>query len=252
MTKFSVCIDAVFQNRNIAETFHSLNSIGINSVEFWSWWDKDLELLYELTKDHNINIVCFCTKFVSLTDSNFHEEYLDGLRESIDAAKRLNCKMLITQTGNELDSISRSEQNSNIIDGLKKCKKYLEESDITLLIEPLNTIYDHIGYYLWSSKECVSIIHELESNSIKMLYDIYHQQIMEGDILNTIISNLDVIGHIHCAGHPGRNELNLGEINYSYVFNNLVNAGYNKHFGLEYFPKNKPESFLNELYHQYN
>ena len=74
-----------------------------------------------------------------LTDKKYHGENIDGLRESIDIAKELNCKNLITQTGDELDSISREEQKNNIIECLYKCRKYLESSDITLLIEPLNT-----------------------------------------------------------------------------------------------------------------
>ena len=105
-----------------------------------------------------------------------------------------------------------------------------------LVIEPLNTYVDHAGYYLWSSDEAFQIVGEVNSPNIKVLFDIYHQQIMEGNIIPRIRKNINSIGHFHAAGSPGRHELDSGEINYPNIFEAIGEAGYTGYIGLEYFP----------------
>ena len=123
----------------------------------------------------------------------------------------------------------------------------LEESGVTLVVEPLNIYVDHIGYYLSSSKEAFAIIEEVGSPYVKVLFDIYHQQINEGDILRHMLPNLEKIGHIHCAGSNGRHELDNGELNYPYLFKKLAEAGYDRYVGLEYFPERDPADSLKDL-----
>ena len=95
---------------------------------------------------------------------------------------------------------------------------------------------DHPGYYLSSSEEAFSIVKEVDSENIKVLFDIYHQQITEGDIIRSICKNIDLIGHFHAAGNPGRHELDSGELNYPNIFRQIQESGYTGFMGLEYFP----------------
>lgn len=130
------------------------------------------------------------------------------------------------------------------MEGLKACVPYLEESGITLVVEPLNVRVDHAGYYLYSSDEAAGIMREVGSPYVKMLFDIYHQQITEGDLIRRIREYIPYIGHFHAAGNPGRHELYDGEIDYRKVFAAIGETGYDGYIGLEYFPEDEVEKGL--------
>ncbi len=245
--KFSVCIDALFQNKDFITSMRIVKNANFNFIEFWGWWDKDIKQIKKVKNELDVNIVAFCTKMVSLIDKSKREEYIHGLEESIDVANELGCDKLISQVGNAIQNLSREEQNKNIKEGLSDCIPMLEKSGIMLLIEPLNTYIDHKGYYLYSSDEAINLIKEIDCPNIKVLYDIYHQQIMEGNIINRVIQNIDKIGHFHAAGNPGRHELDRGELNYKEIFKGINSTGYKEYIGLEYFPLNDPESGLKEI-----
>ncbi|RKP52986.1 glyoxylate-induced protein [Cohnella endophytica] len=245
--KLSVCVDAVYNGRGFEESVRSIGELGYDTIEFWTWWDKDLDDVSRVVREAGVSIACFCTKFVSLVDSSKREEYIQGLEESIAAAKRLDCRALISQVGNELKDVSREEQRRSLVEGLKACVPLLEREGMTLLVEPLNLLVDHQGYYLASSEEAFGIVREVGSKHVKVLFDIYHQQITEGHLISTIQANIEWIGHFHAAGNPGRHELNFGEIHYPAVFDAIRVTGYEGYVGLEYFPLREPEEGLREL-----
>jgi hydroxypyruvate isomerase len=246
--QFSVCVESVFPGSDIAQKIRDVKRAGADAFEFWSWWDKDLDALQKAKDETGLYLAAMCTRFASLTDPVERETYREGLAESLAVAKRLGCKTLIGLTGNDTGE-SREVQRKNIIAGLKNCVPLLENADATLVIESLNTKLDHKGYYLWKASEAFAIIDAVGSPHIKMLYDIYHQQIMDGDIINTTTANIDKIGHIHAAGVPGRGELDEGELNYPAIFTAIEKAGYKGFFGLEYFPKKDPMTGLVKLFH---
>lgn len=245
--KISVCIEAVYNGRDFIESMKEVSSLGVKAFEFWTWWDKDLGAIKKAKEELNLEVATFCTKFVSLVDPAKREEYIKGLKESIEAAKFLGCRTLISQTGNDT-GMPREFQRQSMIDGLKACAPMLEEAGVTLVLEPLNLYVDHPGYYLYSSAEGFEIVEKVASSNVKLLFDIYHQQIMEGNLIRNITSNIDKIGHFHAAGNPGRQELYFGEINYNEVFKVIDAAGYKGYIGFEYFPVEEPrkgiEAFL--------
>ena len=107
---------------------------------------------------------------------------------------------------------------------------------MTLVIEPLNVLVNHKGHYLSTSTEGFQILGEVGSPNIQLLFDIYHQQITEGNLIQNITRNIEKIGHFHVADVPGRHEPGTGEINYSNVFGAIVKAGYTGFVGLEMWP----------------
>ena len=151
-------------------------------------------------------------------------------------ALRLECKLLITQVGSFIEGLSREEQRTSIIDGLIACAPLLEEANITLMIEPINTsTFGGIpGYYLETAAEAFEIIEKVNSDNVKILYDFYHQQITEGNIIRNILPKLHMISHFHAAGVPDHNEIYKSEIDYKYLFDKLKSAGYTGCIGLEY------------------
>lgn len=241
--KLSVCTDAVFMGKDIAEAAGKVKELGIPAIEFWTWKDKDPAALRQIHEASGIEIAAFCTDFISLVDAPERGRYIEALKETIDAAKSLGCRRIISQTGSELP-IEREKQHQSLVEGLKACVPYLEAADMTLVVEPLNLRVDHAGYYLSSSDEAARMIREVGSEHVKMLFDIYHQQITEGDLIRRIREYIPFIGHFHAAGNPGRHELYHSEVDYRSVFRAISETGYDGYIGLEYFPEDEPEKGL--------
>lgn len=246
--KHTVCIDAVYYGRDFLESVREAAALGAKDIEFWSWWDKDIDALCALQEELKFRVVTFCTPFVSLVAPAQREEYLDALARTLEVAQRLHCKKIISQVGADTGR-PREEQHASLLAGLKAGASMLEQYGVTLLVEPLNLRVDHPGYYLSASEEAFALIEEVGSEKVKVLFDIYHQQINEGDILRRAIPNLSKIGHFHAAGSFGRHELDNGELNYPFVFAKLDEAGYQEYTGLEYFPLKTPEQGIRAFIH---
>ncbi|MFD2215665.1 hydroxypyruvate isomerase family protein [Metabacillus endolithicus] len=236
--KLSVLFDAVFFGGDPIESIKAVKEAGCDSVEFWSWRNKDVDLLKRTIKDLQMEVVAFMTEKISLTDPAFREQYVKDCIETIKVARELECNTIITTVGDLIPGIPRERQHQSIVDGLKRVAPLFEETGITLVVEPLNVKVDlyHSNYFLSSSEEAFQIIDKVGSSNVKVLYDIYHQQISEGNLIINITKNIDKIGHIHAAGHPGRNEITKGEINYQAVIQAIKSTSYNGYFGLEYTP----------------
>ena len=182
--KPSVCIDAVLGEHSIADAVSLVKKCGIDAFEFWGWWDKPLEELQSACQQHDMRISACCTKFISLVDPATRSDYLAGLEASISAAQQLGTSTLISQVGDFRSGVTRAEQHACLVDGLREAAPMLEAAGMTLVIEPLNELVDHAGYYLIRSDEAFEIIEEVNSSHIKVVFDIYHQQISEGHLIN--------------------------------------------------------------------
>ena len=150
-----------------------------------------------------------------------------------------------------MEGMTREEQHASFVKGLCACVPLLEENHLTLVIEPLNTRIDHKGYYLWSSQEAFQIVEEVGSSHVKVLYDLYHQYVMDDLSIEKIVKNIDKIGHFHMAGYPGRHEpMTDSEIPYPEILRAIRDSGYQRAVGLEYFPVRDAVEGLREFYYQ--
>ena len=240
----SVCIDAVLESSAKPEAIARVKACGIDAFEFWGWWDKDLSEIEDAASKHDMQIAACCTKFISLVDPATRNAYLDGLGESIDAAKRLGCPTLISQVGDFRPDIGHEEQHDCLVEGLREAATMLEQADITLVFEPLNDLVDHVGYYLVRSEQAFAIVDQVASEHVKVVFDIYHQQISEGNVIHNAIENVGRIGHFHAAGNPGRHELTRGELNYAEIFRAIRESDFEGYVGLEYWPLDDIEAGL--------
>ncbi|WP_072523736.1 hydroxypyruvate isomerase family protein [Clostridium sp. Marseille-P3244] len=246
--KYSVCTDALFPDTPVEDIIPVLRDHGYDTIEFWTWWDKDLERIEHLCAEHQIQISTFCVDFRTNPGiPEDHDKYLEGLDASIRAARRLNCRTLIAQAGWSAEGVPADVHDRALRTVLKDAVPTLEKNDITLILEPLNIKVDHPGYHLSTSEHAFSILDEVGSSHVKLLFDIYHQQITEGNILATIEKHLDQIGHFHIAAVPGRIEPYNGELDYPYIIDQISRLGYNGCWGLEYMPKSDPWSTLDTV-----
>lgn len=161
-------------------------------------------------------------------------QVVKNVTESIKIVKEMGCNSLIGLSG-EIEGKADSQKNI-LIENLKRVADILVKENVTLNLEALNSLVDHKGYYLDSSYLAFEIAKAVGCNNIKILYDVYHMQIMEGNIIENIKKNIDFIGHFHSAGVPGRHEQFNGESDYKNILKAVNESDYNRYFGLEYWP----------------
>lgn len=248
--RLCVPIPCFFGQMDFAEAIRRVRALGFDAAETYNWKELDAESVRRACAENGVELLSMCTTEFRMTDEAFRSAWLDGLRESCAAAHALGVKRLITQVGPDTGA-PREKQHENIVETLRQAAAILEDSGVTVMLEPLNTLVDHKGYYLWSAVEGFEIIREVNHPLVKMVFDIYHQQIMEGNIIPNITGNLDCIAHLHAAGHPGRNELQSGENDYNVIFAAVDKAGYTGACGLEYTPLMPPEESLAEALRRY-
>ncbi|HIE26561.1 TPA: hydroxypyruvate isomerase [Candidatus Poribacteria bacterium] len=237
MLRLSVCIEALFAKLPYPERIKKSAELGAPAFEFWSWSNKNLAEIKQAKDESGIKLATFmCEMGSPLVEAGNRETIIDGTKRSIEAAKKLACNRLLVTTGNELEGVSRAEQHKNIVEHLKAVAGLCEDAEIILNLEPLNILVNHKGYYLYTSDEGFEIVDEVGSPNVKLLYDIYHQQITEGNLIATIEANIDKIGHFHLADVPGRHEPTTGEINYGNIFKKIAELDYDGFVGMEFWP----------------
>lgn len=246
--QLSAHLDTFSLDPSVDRRIAKFAEMGFPAFEFWCWWQEKYKVdeIAASAQNNNIKIAAVCTKFIPLVSQDRHEEYIRALQETIGVCNTLQCNCIISQVGNEIPGQAREHQKQAIIEGLKRAAPMVQASGKMLVIEPLNTLVNHKGYFLWRSEEAVEILESVGSESVKMLYDIYHQQIMEGNILSNIERYMPWIGHFHCAGVPGRHELVGGELDYKTIFKRIADSEYNGYIGLEFFPQGDPIQALEE------
>jgi len=234
---YSVCIPAILGNKPLDAALSTVKQAGYSHYECWGWWDYDMALWLRAQNETGLIPAAICTRFVSLTDPAQRGAYLAGLEETVKVCHTLGCKTIISQVGAELVGVPREAQHQSIVDGLKLCAPLLETEGLTLVIEPLNTRINHKGYYLWQSQEAYDIVDEVGSPGVKVLYDIYHQYVMDDVDIAHLTAHIDKIGHFHMAGYPGRHEpITNSEIDYPTILEAIRQTGYEGCVGLEYIP----------------
>lgn len=240
---FCIPIPCFFSELDFSEAVRRSSKLGFAAVEIYNWKNLNFTDVKKALDETGVELISMCTTEFNMTNPEFRTKWLCGLRESCEAANALGVKRLITQVGQDTGA-ERRFQHQSIVDCLNEAKPILEKYGVTIMIEPLNTYVNHPGYYLWSSREAFDIIKEVNHPFVKVVYDIYHQQIMEGNIIPNITENLQYIAHLHAAGHPGRHELQYGESDYRVIFAAADRAGYEGFCGLEYTPTMPSEESL--------
>lgn len=246
--KCSVCLPIMYRGMSAADALLQVKEAGAEAFEIWSWWDQDLDALERAKRETGLEMSAMCTKMIPLNDPARRSEFLSGLTESIAVARWFGCPTLIAQVGQNMEDVSRDAQRASIVEGLRAAAPLLEAENVVLAIEPLNDLVDHKGYYLTRSDEAFGIVREVNSPAVKVLFDVYHQQITEGNLIANLTKGIEWIAHIHIAGVPGRHApLRGSEINMPAVLAALKKLGYQGYIGLEYLPLEEPAQGIREM-----
>ncbi|MEK5071616.1 TIM barrel protein [Sporosarcina sp. FSL K6-1508] len=230
--QFSICYGA-YPTKDVFYHLEKVKEHKLDGLEFYRWWNLDVVKVEKEINRIGVGFNSICTNYISLVNKSNREEYKSCLLKTIETAKRLGVRSIISQTGDFLPGVPREIQLSTMIETLKQCSSFCEESGIVLEIEPLNSLIDHKNYFLTKSSEAVEVIKNVDSPNIKICFDIYHQQISEGNIINNITEYFNYINHFHFADNPGRTEPGVGELNYSNILTTIKNNNFNGFIGLE-------------------
>ena len=236
--RFSLNTVCLFPGRSFEEIFPQMKERGFDTFELWSLDGIDLAALKAQKDRFGMRLSACCPSFFILNDERRHEEYEAALRKVAAQASSLDCPSLITQVGQDTGA-PRAQQHAAILKGLRRMEPILREYGLTLLVEPLNSVKDHKGYYLTDSNEGFDLIREVDSPRVRLLYDIYHQHHMGEDVLRRIEDNLGLIGHYHIAGHPNRDEKIFENFEYRAVFDLLKKHNVTAPVGVELFPSSE-------------
>ncbi len=233
--RFSVCIETMFLSMPFEQRMEHVVAQGFPAIEFWSREGKDMNITQALAGALRIDVAAFTGSTASLVDLAQHARFEHDIIHAASLAVDLSCSNLVVHSGPMLPDVPRARQHENIVRALRKVEPIAKDAGVTLLLEPLNPI-ENPGNYLTFSSEGFQIIREVGSPSVRLLFNIYHQQITEGNLTARILKNLDLIGYVRVADVPGRHEPGTGEINYPYIFKVLRARNYKGYVGLEYTP----------------
>ena len=243
MPKFAANLSMLFTEEDFLDRFQAAASAGFQGVEYLFPYDYPAADIKKQLAAHALTqglpnlpagawaagergIACHPDRV---------DEFREGVDLAIDYATVLGCKQLNCLAGIRPNTVSEEQARRTLIDNLRFAAEKLKAAGILLLAEPINT-RDIPGFFLNRTEQALALFEEVGSDNLQLQYDIYHMQIMEGDLAPTIEKHLSKIGHVQLADNPGRHEPGTGEINYPFLFGHLDRLGYQGWIGCEYKP----------------
>ena len=232
---------------SVDELFRIASEKGFAATELLTR-KEDFEEVVALAKKHGLAVASMVghgTLADGLNNPANHDRIEEEVKASIDAAAKHGIAGLICFSGNRRDGQSEEEAIQTTVAGFRRVAPYAEKKGVNLNMELLNSRVDHPGYQCDHTSWGVEVLKRAGSPRVKLLYDIYHMQIMEGDIIRTIQTNIRYIGHFHTAGNPGRRDLDdAQELNYSAICRAIAGTDYPYYLGHEFKPKGDPVAAL--------
>jgi hydroxypyruvate isomerase len=251
MPVFSANLSMLFTEHAFLDRFDAAAKAGFTGVEYIAPYDFEAGQIADRLKRNRLTQVLFNLppgdwgkgeRGIAVLPDRV-DEFRAGVDKAISYAKALGCTQINCLAGIAPAGVDRATLEAVFVENLKFAAPKLKAAGIKLLIEPINTI-DIPGFFLNTTKQALDIIAKVSSDNLYVQYDIYHMQIMEGDLARTIEKHLGQIAHIQLADNPGRNEPGTGEINYPFLYDHLDRIGYTGWVGAEYKPKNGTEAGL--------
>ena len=254
MPKFSANISMLFTEVDFLDRFEKAALAGFKAVEYQFPYAWEAEQLAEKAATYGLQTVLHNfppgdwdagERGLALLPGR-QEEFKKSVRLALHYAKTTACPCLNCLAGLKREDISEADIRQTLVANLRFAADALGRENIRLLVEPLNA-RDVPGFYLNRSAPALALMKEVDHPNIWLQYDIYHMQIMEGNLMQTIQKNLPRIAHIQLADNPGRHEPGTGEINFANLLAFIDHAGYGGWIGCEYKPAGRTEDGLGWL-----
>ncbi len=245
MLKFSANLSFLYQELGFLERFAAAAKDGFGAVEYLGPYAETPEAVAKALRDNGLAQALF-----NVPSGNWAggergiaclpervDEFRTGVRTALDYAAALNCPKVNVISGLVPAGADMMVLEDTLVENLKFAADLCAKAGVKLLIEPINT-RDIPGFFLTTTRQAEGILDRVGSSNLYIQYDLYHMQVMQGDLIPTYTRLKDRIAHIQVADNPGRNEPGTGEINYPFVLGEIDRLGYDGWIGCEYKPKN--------------
>jgi hydroxypyruvate isomerase len=242
MPKFSANLSMLFTDVEFIKRFERAAKAGFKAVEVQFPYEKGKEEVAAELSKNKLEMVLHNTPAGNWAAGergvavmpNRVAEFKEGVAKAIDYAKALKCKRINCLVGLTPKDVPADKVRQTVVDNLRWAAGEMQKAGIFLLVEALSTAVP--GFYLMTTKDSLNLIKDVNHPNLYVQYDIFHMQIMEGNLTKTIRDNIAKIKHIQLADNPGRNEPGTGEINFTNLFKFIDEAGYDGWIGCEYKP----------------
>lgn len=238
------------------EAIEHAAALGVDAIEFWDVASVDAEAIRAASEEHGVAVSASTCVGVAangsdsgpgLTDPSLHDEAVADIERSLELGSEVGVDGLVVTVGPARADLPPGTEHRAIVNALRDASSAAERAGIDLVLEPLNTRVDHPGYYLESSYEAYEIVDAVDSPAVSVLFDVYHQQVTEGNVIANLRAHEEFVGYVHVADVPGRHEPGTGELNYERVFAALDDAGYEGYVGLEYAPSRPVDGTVEDV-----
>jgi hydroxypyruvate isomerase len=245
--KLSVMLWTVFRDLPFEQRLDKVSEAGYRAVElvgeFENWSDEDFRQANRKKRSLGMTFDATAGLHHGVADPSTEEAFLKELEGFLPVAEKLECSAVIVLSGNRIEGTTQEKQHQASVECLKRSADLAAKRNVTLLLENIDP-EENPRYYLTSVAEGFEIVRAVQNPHLKFLYDFYHEQISEGNLLEKLEKNIQWTGLVHIADVPGRHEPGTGEINYGNIFRKLAELGYTAYAAMEFLPAGDPVARL--------
>ncbi|WP_263379254.1 hydroxypyruvate isomerase family protein [Granulicella paludicola] len=245
--RFSVMLWALARQLPFDRCLEIVSQAGYQSVElvgeFHKWSPTDTQRFNARLQELHLTVDSMSGVDTGFALPDQSTLFLQQFTEQLRWARALNCPQIILLSGKLLDSVSPAAQRQASIDNLKRASELAAEHNIEIVIEPIDRL-ENPTIYLSTVADAFDIVRSAARPNLKVLYDLFHEQRDHGNLLEKLTKNIDLIGLIHIADVPGRNEPGTGEINFANIYRELARLHYSRYLAMEFYPTHDPVATL--------
>jgi len=237
--KLSVMLWTVFTELPFEQRLEKVAEAGYKYVElvgeYQKWSEDNFRQANAKRRELGISFDTTAGLAHGVGDPNQRDAFLADLRNELPIMEKIECPAIIVMSGNVVEGMPRERQHQSCVDGLKRAAELVEGKNVRLLLENIDP-EENPKYYLTSVAEGFKIVEAVNHPQVRFLYDFFHEQIAEGNLIAKLEKNIDKVGLVHIADVPGRHEPGTGEINYVNIFRTLAQLKYDRFAAMEFLP----------------
>jgi hydroxypyruvate isomerase len=248
----SVMLWTVFRDLPFEKRIANIAEAGYNNIElvgeYAQWTNAEYRSANAARKRLGVRFDATAGMKHGVADPSVRDAFLNELRDALKPMETLECPAMIVLSGNVVPGLSREAQHQSSIETLKRAAEIVEgrqidDQPVRLLLECIDP-EENPKYYLQNAAEAIEIVRAVNHPRVQFLYDLFHEQISEGNLIEKIEKNIDLIGLVHVADVPGRHQPGTGEINYANVYRTLARLQYRHGVAMEFLPLGEPVAAL--------
>lgn len=237
-TKFAANLEMWWTKLPFLQRIEEAAKLGFPAVEFWGWRDRDFAMDDVLAATRRLGLkIAQISGANGLNDPKQLDKILADIDASCQTARKLETNLVCVVAGQDIPGMTQDEMHGHVITALRRAAPIAEKHGCTLMLEPFNIRVDHPGHCLYGSPAALRIVRAVNSPNVKILWDLYHLHITEGDLCGRLREGFEWVAYLQIADHPGRTEPGTGEIHYNRVLKEAYDLGYRGYVGVECRPK---------------